>query len=133
MLGRAAVQDERLWGVCVRPFFRCGADSGIVAVPCVVFLRRVRTGEGSDGSSGYDAYYRFFSPWAGLDEDPVTGSAATVLGPYWSGVLGRSELALHQASARGGDLLVSVGEQRVMVSGQAVVLIQGTMTLARSG
>lgn len=35
----------------------------------------------------YDFVSRYFAPWLGIAEDPVTGSAHTVLGPYWSAVL----------------------------------------------
>lgn len=40
---------------------------------------------------GYDFYSRYFAPWVGIPEDPVTGSAHTVLAPYWQQVLGKNE------------------------------------------
>ena len=40
---------------------------------------------GSD--STYDFKSRYFAPWVGIPEDPVTGSAHTVLAPYWSQIL----------------------------------------------
>ena len=52
---------------------------------------------------------RFFAPGSGIDEDPVTGSAHTALGPYWAGILGKSEFTAFQASARGGVVRVTVG------------------------
>lgn len=36
----------------------------------------------------YDFVSRHFAPWYGIPEDPVTGSAHTVLGPYWAEQLG---------------------------------------------
>ena len=45
-----------------------------------------------DGEAGADFLSRFFAPAAGVDEDPVTGSAHCALGPYWASRLGRDEL-----------------------------------------
>jgi len=68
---------------------------------------------------------RFFAPAAGVNEDPVTGSAHTSLGPYWSEKLGKSEMVGYQASARGGIVRVRMsGEDRVLLSGQAVTVLK---------
>ena len=56
----------------------------------------------STESTPYDFVSRFFAPAAGIDEDPVTGSAHCCLGPFWSRRLGRDTLTGFQASARGG-------------------------------
>ena len=72
-----------------------------------------------------DFISRFFAPAAGVNEDPVTGSAHTSLGPYWSEKLGKSEMVGHQASARGGIVRVQMsGEDRVLLSGQAVTVLK---------
>lgn len=73
---------------------------------------------------GYDLYSRFFAPWAGIKEDPVTGSAHAVLAPYWSQVLNKKQLFAHQCSERGGDVWMDVGAQpgKVLVSGEATVV-----------
>jgi len=78
-------------------------------------------------SSQYDFISRFFAPAAGVNEDPVTGSAHCCLGPYWAKKLGRKELTGYQASARGGVIRVRVGDDRVYLSGQAVTVMQGTL------
>lgn len=70
---------------------------------------------------------RFFAPSAGINEDPVTGSAHAALGPYWSQQLGRSELVGFQASARRGVVRLQVGEERIAISGQAVTVLRGTI------
>jgi len=57
-----------------------------------------------------DYVLRFFGPRVGVDEDPVTGSAQSALGPYWAGVLGRDDLVARQLSPRGGRLRVRVGK-----------------------
>jgi PhzF family phenazine biosynthesis protein len=76
---------------------------------------------------GFDFVSRFFAPGSGIDEDPVTGSAHTALGPYWSGLLGKTEFMAFQASARGGVLKVRVEGERVKLSGQAVTVMAGEL------
>lgn len=73
----------------------------------------------------YDFFSRYFAPWNGISEDPVTGSAHTVLGPYWSKVLNKTDLHCRQCSSRGGDLKVVVKEESVEISGPAVIVIDG--------
>ena len=72
---------------------------------------------------GYDFVSRFFAPGSGIDEDPVTGSAHTALGPYWSMPLGKSEFTAFQASPRGGVVRVRVEGDRVKLGGQAVTVM----------
>lgn len=79
------------------------------------------------GRGRYDFVSRFFAPSAGIDEDPVTGSAHCCLGPYWMEKLGKSELSACQVSERGGTLRVSVGENRVRIAGQAVTVLRGEL------
>jgi len=78
-------------------------------------------------SSGYDFVSRFFAPAFGINEDPVTGSAHCCLGPYWAKLLGKNSLVAFQASARGGVLRVRVSEQHVILGGQAVTVLRGTL------
>jgi PhzF family phenazine biosynthesis protein len=80
----------------------------------------------------YDFVSRFFAPAAGIDEDPVTGSAHCALGPYWAKIFGKTTLAAWQASRRGGEVRMSVGEDRVILSGQAVTVLRGELTAAGS-
>lgn len=88
------------------------------------------TVKGSPGSQpGYDFYSRCFVPWAGVPEDPVTGSAHTVLGSYWSKELGKTEMLAHQSSRRGGELKLQLKDGRINISGEAVTVLQGTITL----
>ncbi|KZV83741.1 Diaminopimelate epimerase-like protein, partial [Exidia glandulosa HHB12029] len=76
---------------------------------------------------------RVFAIAAGIPEDPVTGSAHSILTPYWSQKLGiNGELNARQVSPRGGDLDVSwVREDgasgRVKMRGEAVVAAKGTL------
>ncbi|MFM8851194.1 MAG: PhzF family phenazine biosynthesis protein [Cytophagales bacterium] len=74
-----------------------------------------------------DFVSRFFGPQAGVDEDPVTGSAHTTLVPYWAGRLGKSEFQALQLSKRGGKLFCKLEGARVKISGTAVLFSTGTI------
>lgn len=78
-------------------------------------------------SERFDFVSRFFAPGAGIDEDPVTGSAHCTLGPYWGKELGKGEMLAYQASSRGGVIHVRVGEERVYLGGQAVTVFRGEL------
>lgn len=73
----------------------------------------------------FDFVSRFFAPGAGIDEDPVTGSAHCALAPYWARLLGKTEMTGFQASARGGLVKVRLENDRVFLSGQAVTVLRG--------
>ena len=90
-----------------------------------------KDGKGLDreGAERPDFVSRYFAPWVGVDEDPVTGAAHCALGPYWAKRLGRYQLRAHQLSARGGELQVKVEDERVHLVGEAVVVLAGTMRL----
>lgn len=75
----------------------------------------------------FDFVSRFFAPAAGVNEDPVTGSAHCSLGPYWQARLGRDEFVAWQASARGGRVTVRVCGDRVLLGGQAVTTLRGEL------
>ena len=75
----------------------------------------------------FDFVSRFFAPGSGIDEDPVTGSAHTALGPYWAGKLGKKEFTAYQASARGGVVRVRLDGDRVILGGQAVTVMTGEL------
>ncbi len=76
---------------------------------------------------GIDFVSRYFAPWIGIDEDPVTGSAHCMLGPYWSRKLRKNYLVGYQASARGGMVHVRVSADRTYVAGKAVTVFAGTL------
>lgn len=75
----------------------------------------------------YDFVSRFFAPASGIDEDPVTGSAHCCLGPYWQQKLNKNSLVGFQASKRGGIVKVKVNENRVFLTGQAVIILRGEL------
>jgi PhzF family phenazine biosynthesis protein len=81
-------------------------------------------------SSQYDFVSRFFGPAAGVDEDPVTGSAHCCLGPFWSRRLGKKEFTAYQVSLRGGVVRVRLAGERVLLGGRAVTVLRGELVEA---
>jgi PhzF family phenazine biosynthesis protein len=79
------------------------------------------------GPKPYDFTSRYFNPWAGIDEDPVTGSAHAVLAAYFGKLLKKSTMFAHQASARGGELRIEADfvRERVSLTGGAVIVLSG--------
>jgi PhzF family phenazine biosynthesis protein len=73
----------------------------------------------------FDFISRFFAPAAGINEDPVTGSAHCSLGPYWGQRHGKTSLVGYQASPRGGIVMVQLNGHRVLLCGQAVLVMKG--------
>ncbi|XP_042552466.1 phenazine biosynthesis-like domain-containing protein isoform X1 [Dipodomys spectabilis] len=85
-------------------------------------------GEPGGQTQAFDFYSRYFAPWWGLAEDPVTGSAHTILSSYWSQQLGKKEMRAFQCSRRGGELNISLRpDGRVDVKGAATVVLEGTL------
>lgn len=80
------------------------------------------------GSGRFDFISRYFAPLMGVNEDPVTGSAHTVLTPYWGELLGKRRMWAYQASERGGVLFVELKGDRVLITGDSVTVIEGTIT-----
>ena len=76
---------------------------------------------------GVDSVARVFAPKLGIDEDPVTGAAHCVIGPWLADRTGRSELTGEQASARGGIVGMRIVGDRVVLSGRAVTVIEASL------
>ncbi|MGR3177624.1 MAG: PhzF family phenazine biosynthesis protein [Candidatus Anammoxibacter sp.] len=74
-----------------------------------------------------DFISRFFAPKLGISEDPVTGSAHCTLVPYWSKRLSKSKLHAIQLSKRTGELFCEYLGDRVLISGQAVKYLEGSI------
>jgi predicted PhzF superfamily epimerase YddE/YHI9 len=78
-------------------------------------------------AAGVDAVSRVFGPGVGIDEDPVTGAAHCVIGPWLAALTGRTDFVGHQASARGGVVGMHVAGDRVTLRGRAVTVLEGTL------
>lgn len=76
-----------------------------------------------------DFVSRFFCPGDALPEDPVTGSAHSMLVPYWARRLAKNKFFARQLSARGGELHCELQDERVLISGKARTYITGALSL----
>ena len=82
-------------------------------------------------SPDYDFVSRAFFPRIGVPEDPVTGSAHCILTPFWAERLGKTRLKARQISHRGGELLCEIKDNRLKITGQAVLFLKGQMHLKK--
>jgi PhzF family phenazine biosynthesis protein len=95
----------------------------------------MRVGAGSvlataaGGGAPYDMVSRFFAPYYGVPEDPVTGSAHCALTPFWAKRLGKKTLKARQASARGGDLLCTDDGARTIIQGDCALYLTGEIEI----
>lgn len=99
--------------------------SVVAALPCRLLIV---TAQGKP-EGGYDFVSRCFAPAAGIPEDPVTGSAHCTLACYWEKRLGKSRFTAYQASARGGVLQVERQGERILLAGNAVVVVRGEVEI----
>ena len=76
-----------------------------------------------------DFVSRFFTPGAAVFEDPVTGSAHCTLVPFWAERLEKNELHAFQISDRKGELFCKLVKDRVIIRGNAVKYLQGTIEI----
>ena len=81
------------------------------------------------GEGEYDFISRFFCPGDAVAEDPVTGSTHSMLIPYWSEKLKKTQMLAHQGAERGGDLRCQLEGDRVLISGQAATYLIGKVLL----
>lgn len=90
-------------------------------------LGKIRTHAVIVTAPGTDSDFvsRFFAPEAGINEDPVTGSAHCNLIPYWAEKLGKTEMFARQLSARGGEIFCELAGDRVKIGGNAVLFLKG--------
>jgi PhzF family phenazine biosynthesis protein len=101
--------------------------------PDIALLKQVEcrgaivTAKADSTNRSVDFVSRFFAPAAGVDEDPVTGSAHCCLAPFWAAKLGKTEMIGYQASRRGGTVRVEVAGDRVRLSGRAVTVVRGQL------
>lgn len=80
-------------------------------------------------NKNYDFVLRSFCPWIGIDEDPVTGSIHSVLGPFWKERLSKAELIAFQSSDRGGQLFINPLQDTVLIGGHSEIIIEGQLII----
>ncbi|WP_194851523.1 PhzF family phenazine biosynthesis protein [Nonlabens antarcticus] len=80
--------------------------------------------------SDFDFESRYFWPWSGGDEDPVTGATHTFLTGYWARKLGKTKLRAFQCSQRTGILEVAVlSDEHISITGDACIVLEGKLML----
>lgn len=72
-----------------------------------------------------DFVSRCFFPQSGIDEDPTTGSAHTLMTPYWSMTLKKNSLTAIQLSNRKGKLKCIYKGNRTAIIGSAITYMKG--------
>jgi len=97
--------------------------AAIAALPCRGLIVT------APGEKNVDFESRFFAPRVGVPEDPVTGSAHCVLVPYWHKQTGKNQFRAYQCSPRGGELRCEYRKDRVVLSGNAVFVMSGSITI----
>lgn len=75
----------------------------------------------------YDYEYRYFWPWAGTEEDPVTGGVQTFLAKHWSKKLGKTKMTAFQSSKRTGIMRLELKNDKVFITGNAVIILEGNV------
>ncbi|WP_281234633.1 PhzF family phenazine biosynthesis protein [Flavobacterium gelatinilyticum] len=80
-------------------------------------------------NENFDFHYRYFWPWAGTDEDPVTGGIQTFLTKYWALKLNKTKLNAFQSSLRTGTMITELVQDKVYILGEAVIVLEGTFIL----
>ncbi|MBY7730105.1 PhzF family phenazine biosynthesis protein [Vibrio splendidus] len=77
-----------------------------------------------------DFVSRYFAPWVGVNEDPVTGSAHCALTQYWAEKLNKRSFSAYQASRRGGYLSTELlANGRIKLIGSATTVISGVLKI----
>lgn len=83
----------------------------------------------ASGTDGYDFHSRYFWPWSGTNEDPVTGGTHTFLAKYWASRLGKTKMKSFQSSKRTGFMEVELIDGKLRIKGQAVIVLEGQLTI----
>ena len=73
----------------------------------------------------FDFHYRYFWPWAGTNEDPVTGGIQTFLTKYWATKLNKNKLKSFQSSLRTGMMTTELIQDKLLIYGEAVTVFEG--------
>jgi PhzF family phenazine biosynthesis protein len=112
------------------------ADTGVLAALKPDFKALLLSYENINGvlvtapsiTDQYDFHYRYFWPWAGTNEDPVTGGVQTFLAKYWANKLNKKKMTAFQSSQRTGFMTVELIADKVLIYGTAVIVFEGELT-----
>ncbi|MGK4475444.1 PhzF family phenazine biosynthesis protein [Aeromonas molluscorum] len=124
------VSPRQTWAAGAKFVLELGSEAEVRAIHPDFQALRVLPGRGlivtaPGQDADIDFVSRYFAPWVGVEEDPVTGSNHCALAPFWGKRLGKTQLKAYQASERGGGLLLRVVGDRVQMTGRALTLSRG--------
>ena len=113
------------------------ADAGILAGLHPDFNALLNSYDGINGvlvtapsnDNEYDFHYRYFWPWAGTNEDPVTGGVQTFLAKYWSDKLNKKKMKAFQSSHRTGYMSIELKSETVLIISEAVIISEGNLVV----
>jgi len=77
----------------------------------------------------YDFHSRYFWPWSGTNEDPVTGGTHTFLAKYWASRLGKNSLRSFQSSRRSGFMNLVLDGDKLFITSLAQIVLAGEMRI----
>lgn len=79
---------------------------------------------------GYDFESRYFWPWSGTNEDPVTGGTHTFLAKYWSKRLNKTKMMSFQCSQRTGFMEVELlNNDKMKIKSKAQIILHGELSI----
>jgi PhzF family phenazine biosynthesis protein len=109
-----------------------GTDALRALTPDFAALEKSHTGINgvlitAQATDSYDFHSRYFWPWSGTNEDPVTGGTHTFLAPYWATRLRKNRLRSFQSSARTGFMNLQLQHGKVIIEGKAVLVLEGNL------
>ena len=84
----------------------------------------------ASNNTEYDYHYRYFWPWAGTNEDPVTGGVQTFLSKYWATRLNKNRMKAFQSSGRTGYMKVELRDEKVFIISEAVIILEGNLYIS---
>ena len=129
----AAIEES---GISTYPFVVLPDENAVRSLAAAQGIAAARLAHASGelvvcapGRGDADVVLRFFAPGAGVDEDPVTGSAIACIAPWWARRLGKTAMRFYQASPRGGHVSVALHGDRVTLAGQARDYLKGEIVL----
>ncbi len=108
-------------------------DSDILADLKPDFIALINSYSGINGvlvtaqsnNPDFDFHYRYFWPWAGTNEDPVTGGIQTFLTKFWATKLNKNKFKAFQSSLRTGTMATELIQDKVLIYGEAVTVFEG--------
>ncbi|KAJ2008758.1 hypothetical protein GGI04_001032 [Coemansia thaxteri] len=115
-----SIDEAELTSLEFRPSPEAIAAGKELGIRAVIYVSPVNHKEN-------DSVARVFNMGSLVKEDQVTGSAHTMIGPLFKTLFGKSVLRARQCSARGGNMTVETRGNAVLITGNAVTVVEGSL------